>query len=72
MAPAHRTTSLLAVTRYGGASEDSESSTPEARGIAVFEEKIILSTNVFVATVRLGLFKTSGVRYAVAEELPEV
>ena len=62
IAPAHRMTSLLAITRYFDALEDAATSTPEARGVSLSDEKMILSTVVFVVTVKLGLLRTSGVR----------
>lgn len=70
MAPADRMTSLVAATRYLGVLSDVATCTPIARGVSSFTEKRIFSALVLVATVRFGLERTLGVRYAVADELP--
>lgn len=71
IAPADKITSLLAATRYFGDLSEAATCTPTARGTLPLVEKRIFSTHVFVAIVKLGLPRTSEVRYAVAEELPK-
>ena len=69
--PAERTTSRVAATANFGAVRPVESCTPTAVGTpSAPVEKRMRSVKVDTATVRFGRRVTSGVRYAVAEELP--
>ena len=72
IAPADKITSFLALTRYLFVLSDVETCTPIARGTTFSVEKRIFSPTVFVTIFRFCLLRTSGVRYAAAEELPRM